>query len=415
MRNGHDVHRTRGGFGFVSAISLLLLLAACSVGEPPGESLANQALPGGASACLYENANYGGASLCVKANNQRFTTWDNRVSSARVEPGFALELFGGAKYTGRTLRLSASTPNLSSRSFDNLTSSFKLSKTRSALPAPPKTIVDGVREGNPVVTRVYYDDQIAVYFGEGMDPTVNWMNAYIRDAWVYMKKTYGAFGPDPRIYVVAHENPAYDYATVNTRFDAGFGYRNVIDLGGSWDWNRPEQVNFEVITHELAHIVEGGSKDTKESPSFEFWSDGPWPEVFIYDVYRALGKDAWAKAWFDRMQANTNGHFFGDGQYYFFRDWFYPIYKNYGGAAVFDRYFTLLSQCFPKLDTEVEGGRAAKAYARRATYGEVLHFFSGAARTNLKAQYTKAFGWDAQVQREFAEAQRTFACPKYPR
>ncbi len=391
-----------------------LLLVACGA-LPEEAALTGQALPGGASACLYDGKDYGGASLCVKANNQRFTTWDNRVSSAKVEPGYQLELFDGAKYTGRALRLTANTPNLAGRTFDNVTSSFKLSKTQSTLPAPPKTIVDEIREGSPVVTRVYYDNEIAVYFGEGMNPKVNWMNAYIKDAWVYMKKTYGSFGPDPRIYVVAHKNPAFDYATVSTRFDASFGYRNVIDLGGSWDWQNPEQINYEVITHELAHIVEGGSKNTKESPSFEFWSDGPWPEIFIYDVYKALGRDAWAKSWFEQMQTSTNGHFFGNGEYYFFRDWFYPIYKEYGGAAVFNRYFTLLSQCFPKMDIKVGGGQTAKEYARRATYGEVLHFFSGAAGVNLKAQYTEAFGWDTTVEREFREAQQSFACPQYPR
>ena len=61
-----------------------------------------------------------------------------------------------------------------------------------------------MRNGNPEVTRVFYDDEIAVYFGAGMDPTVDWMNDHIRDTWRYMKETYGSFGPDPRMYVIAH-------------------------------------------------------------------------------------------------------------------------------------------------------------------------------------------------------------------
>ena len=72
----------------LAGVASAALLAACGAGTGlPDETLSSQALPGGASACLYENANYGGASLCVKTNNQRFTTWDNRVSSARVEAG----------------------------------------------------------------------------------------------------------------------------------------------------------------------------------------------------------------------------------------------------------------------------------------------------------------------------------------
>lgn len=115
------------------------------------------------------------------------------------------------------------------------------------------------------------------------------------------------------------------------------------------------------------------------------------------------------------MKVNTNGHYFGDGQYYFFRDRFYPIYSKYGGAKVLDRYFSLLSQCFPKKDIEVANGKSAKEYARRATFGEVLHFMSGAAGVNLKAQYTKTFGWDTTIAAEFSQAQREFSCPQYPR
>ncbi len=279
---------------------------------------------------------------------------------------------------------------------------------------PPETIRDYIRRDGPTVTRVHHDNEIAVYFGEGMDPKVNWMNGYIKDVWRYMKRTYGSFGPDSRIYVVAHANKEYNYATINNRFDAGFGWRNVIDLGGSWDWKEPKALNYEVITHELAHIVEGGSKNTKESPTFEFWGDGPWPEIFIYDVYLKLGKKEWAEDWFKRMQTSRNSHYGGGDRYYFFRDWFHPIYAQHGGVQVFDRYFTLLSKHFPKKQIKVGGGAKAQEYARRATYGEVLHFMSAAAKTDLKPQYTKAFGWDSKIEADLNKAKETFPMLKYP-
>ena len=282
---------------------------------------------------------------------------------------------------------------------------------RAQAPTPPQTIVDKIRPDDPVVTRIYYDNEIAVYFGEGMNPSVTWMNDYIKMVWQYIKRTYGSFGPDPRIYVVAHKNPAYNYATINNRFDAGFGYRNVIDLGGSWDWENPQQVNYEVITHELAHIVEGGGKNTKESPSFEFWGDGPWPEIFIYDAYKAIGRDAWAQNWFERMQQNKGGHYGQGRDYYFFRDWFYPIYDQYGGAKVFDRYLTLLSENFPKKDITVKDGAPAKEYSRRANFGEVLHFMSAAAGTDLQAQYAEAFGWTNERATELQQARKQFPLP----
>lgn len=279
---------------------------------------------------------------------------------------------------------------------------------------PPETIRDFVRPNGPVVTRVAFDQEIAVYFGEGMDPNVRWMNSYIKDVWRYMKRTYGSFGPDPRIYVVAHANKEFNYATINNRFDMGFGFRNVIDLGGAWNWQSPAQLNYEVITHELAHIVEGASKDTKESPTFEFWGDGPWPEIFIYDVYTKLGKKEWAANWHERMQTSRNSHYAGKDKFYFYRDWFFPIYDQHGGAQVFDRYFTLLSKHFPKKEIEVADGAKAKEYARRATFGEVLHFMSAAARKDLRAQYTKAFGWDAAIEASWMKARADFSALKYP-
>ena len=139
-------------------LCLTSLLAACGAVSEEA-SLTSQALPGGAAACLYENSNYGGASLCVRANNQRFTTWDNRVSSARVEPGQQLELFDSAKFTGRTLKLAANTPSLASRNFDNLTSSFKLSKAETTPPPPTSTDLDA--KCTPKVTLVREDTNAA--------------------------------------------------------------------------------------------------------------------------------------------------------------------------------------------------------------------------------------------------------------
>jgi len=279
---------------------------------------------------------------------------------------------------------------------------------------PPAVIQNFIRSDAPMVKLVRHDSEVAIYFGEGMDPKVDWMDDYIRQVWRYMKKTFGSYGPDGRMYVVAHANNAYNYATIHNRFDAGFGYRNVIDLGGAWNWSEPTRLNYEVITHELAHIVEGASKDTQESPSFEFWGDGPWPEIFIFDVFSQLGKKDWADAWFQKMQSSLNSHYGGGKKYLFFRDWFHPIYAKYGGMKLFDRYFTLLSKHFPKHEITVAGEKKAKQYARRATFGEVLHFFSAAARADLRAQYTICFGWDDKMEIERKRARKDFPMLKYP-
>ena len=274
---------------------------------------------------------------------------------------------------------------------------------------PPETITNTIRPDDPVVTRVFYDDEIAVYFGDGMDPEVNWMNDFIKNSWIYIKETYGYFGPDNRIYVVAHKNPEYNFATINTRFDPGFGFRNVIDLGGAWDWENPQQVNFEVIAHELSHIVEGGSKDIGGgSPSFVFWADGPWPEIFVYDLYRALGEDAWADDWLERMLKNTNTHLGGTERFFFFRDWFYPLYQEFGGAEFYNTYFNILSENLYTRPRTVQNGEQAKQYARRATFGEILHFTSAAAKTDQEQRFIEVFGWTEAREEELFEAQKAY-------
>lgn len=77
-----------------------------------------------------------------------------------------------------------------------------------------------------------------------------------------------------------------------------------------------------------------------------------------------------------------------------------------------NNYFELLAAYFPKLQN---GCTDPIQYARDLNWGEFIHFWSGAANTNLKSQATKAFGWTAETEIEFKEAQRNFPCLIYNR
>jgi hypothetical protein len=68
-----------------------------------------------------------------------------------------------------------------------------------------------------------------------------------------------------------------------------------------------------------------------------------------------------------------------------FRNWFYPLWRDCGQAAVMDRFFRELAQHFPR---EADG-----TYTRRMNWGEYIHFTSGAAGADLRGQATRAFGW----------------------
>src|SRR5436189_2128353 len=86
---------------------------------------------------------------------------------------------------------------------------------------------------------------------------------------------------------------------------------------------------------------------------------------------------------------------------HWFRDWFYPLWRDHGHAQVMVRYFKLVSQHFP---TNAAGNR----YARNMNMGELVHFMSGAAGTNLRAQAATAFGPTHPTDQEFAKAQADF-------
>jgi len=58
-----------------------------------------------------------------------------------------------------------------------------------------------------------------------------------------------------------------------------------------------------------------------------------------------------------------------------------------------------MSQYFPK-----NGMR----YSRDMNWGEFVHFWSGAAGTNLKTLATNAFGWPSAWETMFQQAQRDF-------
>ena len=89
-----------------------------------------------------------------------------------------------------------------------------------------------------------------------------------------------------------------------------------------------------------------------------------------------------------------------------FRDWFFPLWRDHGGAQVMVRFYRLLAQHFPKRP-------GTRRYARDLNLGEYVHFSSGAAGKDLKMLATTAFGWPAQVETEFQKARTDFPAVTY--
>ncbi|GAA3952347.1 carbohydrate-binding protein [Chitinophaga oryziterrae] len=260
---------------------------------------------------------------------------------------------------------------------------------------PPATWQEHWFEHNQLLTRVFYDNDLALYYDSDVSSSVTWPQQYLGDVWRYTKRTYGFFGDDPHLFAVFHTNK-YSGGHPSGYFDASHDNRDVIDVGpGPWSGGGND---YDLTTHEVAHIVEGDSKNAHGSPAFGIWGDSKWAEIFIYDVYVNLGRTSDATRWYNLMMASSGDNFPRAGTKWF-KDWFYPIYNSYGGNKVLNRYFVLLSTYFPKSGSD---------YSRGLNMGEFVHFWSAAAGVNLKAQATTAFGWTGDYESQFVAAQAAF-------
>jgi hypothetical protein len=263
---------------------------------------------------------------------------------------------------------------------------------------PPATWQEHWFEHNQVLNRVYYDNDLAVYYDNNVSSSVTWPFQYMGDVWRYTKSVYGNYGTENRLYAIFHTG-RYSGGHPSTYFDAGHDNRNVTDCGPG-PWTNGTGNDLDLTTHEVAHIVEGASKGIHGSPHRPLWGDSKWAEIFNYDVYVGLGRTSDVTRWYNLMINNSDN--FPRANSFWFRDWFYPIYANHGGTALLNNYFVLLAQHFPK---------NGNSYARDMNWGEFVHFWSGAANANLKAQATLAFGWPAEWETQFIQAQYQFPFP----
>lgn len=83
-----------------------------------------------AKVCFYERPHYQGAQFCADRSDRAFTPlfWNDRISSVKVFDGDAVRLHEHPLHQGRQLLIAADAPDLRSRGFDDLTSSFKVTE-----------------------------------------------------------------------------------------------------------------------------------------------------------------------------------------------------------------------------------------------------------------------------------------------
>lgn len=268
---------------------------------------------------------------------------------------------------------------------------------------PPKTIEPNVDANAPIATwkehwfehnqqlsRIFYDTSVVVYYDADVKASVTWPKTYMAQAWNYTKKTYGSFGTDPRLYVIFHAGK-YSGGHPSTYMDASHDYHNVTDCGANDinAWTAGVGNDIDLATHEIGHIVEGASKGVHGSPAFAIWHDSKFMEIYQYDVYKGLGRDDDAVRWHN-MKLQTTDDFPRAGTHWY-KDWFYPIYNQHGGAKAINNFFVLLAKHFPKR-TYNNGKETYPEYSRDLNFGEFIHFWSGAAGADLQQLALSAFG-----------------------
>lgn len=259
-------------------------------------------------------------------------------------------------------------------------------------PTPPDTWQEHWFEHNQLVKLVAYDDCAAIYFDDDMDPAQkDWIFPFVSDVWKYSLATYGVMGPE-RVYAIFHQDK-YGGGHPSYYFDASHDHRNVSDAGGG-DWSAG---NWDLTSHELGHIVESTASHTKYgSPAFGLWGDSKWMEFYQYDVYVGLGMTEHAKVVFDRFSGGSDS--FPRANTHWFKDWFYPLWRDHGHAQVMVRFYSLLEQHYPAQNQRMGG----------MNWGEYVHFTSGAAGVDLKPLATTAFGWPAEWETQLQAARQKF-------
>lgn len=264
---------------------------------------------------------------------------------------------------------------------------------------------------NLLLSRVFYDNDVAVYYDKFTTSKITWPFKYIGDVWRYTKKTYGGFGADPRLYAVFHTDstgvlsgghPDYYYNELHD-------FKNMFDVGPG-PWTQKEGNNIDMPTHEIFHILESAAFNTKGSFGYGAYPDGIWgdskmAEIYLYDVYLGLGMTADAARW-KALADNGAPEQFPSADARWFKNWLYPWYNEHGKTQVLVKFFKLAAENFSK--------DADRRYTRSMNWGEYIHFSSGAANADMKSLATAAFGWKPQWEQELKQARLDFPKVTYP-
>lgn len=264
--------------------------------------------------------------------------------------------------------------------------------------APPRVLEESWNDHSQKLYREYFDNTVAIYYDENVDRSIEWTRDFTSNAWNYVQNNFGSYGSGDVLYAVFHSEQVAPYSANSFEDETLNNFLFDLSLQG----NEISSANTDAILKEISKIVETSAFGVDNSPTSNIWQD-KWSEIFLYDVYTGLGMEDEAQRIHDAAIASSV-NFPVEGTFWF-RDWFLPLYGQYDGNTILNNYYRVLSQNFT-----LNGD----AYARELTFGEFIHFYSGATGEDLQPMAEEVFGWSDEWQQQLAQARTNFPNLNYP-
>lgn len=341
-----------------------------------------------------DNASNEDYFLLERSTNQTDWDWSTRIPKNNTRYR-SVELNPSTKYYFRLKAVN----DAGESAYTNIISATTKTDT------PPDSIVEDWDVHRATLYLQYYDDEVAIYYDKDVDPTITWPRTVFGGIWKYLKGLYGNYS-DPRLYIYFHAGK-YSGGHPSTWSRADHHYLNVLDLGTNATtataWQSFGGNNLDLPVHEIGHIMEGASLYVHGSPERVIWGDSKYAEIFNYDVYVNNNLPDQAKRWYEDMMRNSDSTTPRTGIFWF-RDFYYPIYSQYGGNKLLANFFVQMAKYLPQKNGD---------YIGNMNWGEFIHFYSIAAGANLKEQATVAFGWSDEWEMQFVKAQADYPA-EYP-
>ena len=264
--------------------------------------------------------------------------------------------------------------------------------------SPPRGLTESWNDHTEVLNRQIFESDVAVYYDDATDRSIEWPFTFFPSVWTYTTSTYGSFGSNNTLYVVGHGTELNSF--YKTYFEEDAGNRNIIDFNLTSEEPTAKALDSPVSL--LAQLVENANNGVSGSPASAVWQD-KFQEIFTYDLYLSIGRDADA----ERVKAlySSESAGFPAADTFWFRDWFLPLYEANEGAALLNNFFTVLSANYP-----IDGGK----YARDMNLGELVHFFSGATGEDLEPLAVSTLGFTEANMNELLQARAEFPELNYP-